>query len=39
MVLNPLPTKLKDPDSFSISCIIGNVSIDRALCDLDSSVN
>ena len=39
MVLNPLPTKLKDPDSFSISCIIGNVSIDRALCDLGSSVS
>ena len=39
VVLNQLPTKLKDPGSFSIPCIIGNVSIDRALCDLGSSVS
>jgi len=29
VVLNQLPTKLKDPGSFSIPSIIGNVSIDR----------
>jgi len=39
VVLNQLPTKLKDPGSFSIPCIIGNVSIDRVLCDLGSSVS
>jgi len=39
VVLNQLPAKLKDLDSFSIPCTIGNVSIDRALCDLGSSVS
>jgi len=39
VVLNQLPAKLKDPGSFSIPCTIGNVSIDRALCDLGSSVS
>jgi len=39
VVLNQLPVKLKDPSSFSIACTIGNVSIDRALCDLGSSVS
>jgi len=39
VVLNQLPAKLKDLDSFSIPCMIGNVSIDRALCDLGSSVS
>ena len=38
VILNQLPAKLKDPDSFSIPCMIGNVSIDRALCDLGVSV-
>ena len=39
MILNQLPAKLKDPSSFSIPCMIENVSIDRTLCDLDSSLN
>ena len=39
MVLNKLLTKLKDPDSFSIPHLIENVSIDKALCNLDSSVS
>ena len=39
VVLNQLPAKLKEPGSFSIPCMIGNVSIDRALCDLGSSVS
>jgi len=39
VVLNQLPTKLKDPGSFSIPCTIGNVTIDRALCALGSSVS
>ena len=36
---NKLPAKLKDPSSFSIPCLLGNVSIERALCDLESSVS
>jgi len=39
VVLNQLPAKLKDPDSFSIPCMIANVSIDRAMCDLSLSVS
>ena len=31
--------KLKDPGSFSIPCIVGNMGIARALCDLGSSVS
>ena len=37
VVLNKLPTKFKDPGSFSIPCLIE--SIDMALCDLGSSVS
>ena len=39
MVLNNLPTKLEDPSIFSIPCLIGNVSIDGAFCDLSLSVS
>ncbi|XP_058008897.1 uncharacterized protein LOC131183067 [Hevea brasiliensis] len=35
---NKLPSKLKDPGSFSIPCLIGNMKIDRALCDLSASL-
>lgn len=34
-----MPPKLKDPKSFTISCIIGNFSFERALCDLGASIN
>ena len=34
MALNKFLVKLKDPVNFSTSHLIGNVSIDRALCDL-----
>ncbi|XP_016199621.1 uncharacterized protein LOC107640625 [Arachis ipaensis] len=34
-----LPPKLKDPGSFLISCTIGNMTIERALCDLGASIN
>ncbi|XP_010556059.1 PREDICTED: uncharacterized protein LOC104825429 [Tarenaya hassleriana] len=34
-----LPPKLSDPGSFSIHCKLGNVSIDRALCDFGASVS
>ncbi|XP_024021582.1 uncharacterized protein LOC112091651 [Morus notabilis] len=34
-----LPTKLKDPGSFTIPCTIGNSFFDKALCDLRASIN
>ncbi|XP_016199695.1 uncharacterized protein LOC107640705 [Arachis ipaensis] len=34
-----LPPKLKDPGSFLIQCTIGNMAIDKALCDLGASIN
>jgi len=37
-IQNKLPAKLKDPDNFSNPCLIGNVPINCALCDLGSSV-
>ncbi|XP_057984600.1 uncharacterized protein LOC131169397 [Hevea brasiliensis] len=36
---NKLPPKLKDPGSFSIPCHIGDISIEKALCDLGASVS
>ena len=33
------PVKLQDPDDFFISCCIGDVYIEGALCDLGSSVS
>jgi len=37
-LLKEFPPKLKDSGSFSIPCMVGNVRIDRALCDLGASV-
>jgi len=37
-IQNKLPAKLKDPDSFLISCLIGNVPMNHALCDLGLSL-
>ncbi|XP_016173160.1 uncharacterized protein LOC107615626 [Arachis ipaensis] len=34
-----IPPKLKDLGSFLISCTIGNMTIDRSLCDLGASIN
>src|SRR5256886_11866894 len=34
-----LPQKLEDPGSFTIPCIIGKVTFENALCDLEASVN
>ncbi|XP_073120818.1 uncharacterized protein [Henckelia pumila] len=34
-----LPQKLKDPESFTIPCIIGGATVNRALCDLGASIN
>jgi len=39
MVLNKLHTKFKDTSDFSISCLIGNLSINRVLYDLGPSVS
>ncbi|XP_057990583.1 uncharacterized protein LOC131172964 [Hevea brasiliensis] len=36
---NKLPLKLKDPRSFFIPCLIGNMNINKALCDLGASVS
>ncbi|XP_057747048.1 uncharacterized protein LOC130966278 [Arachis stenosperma] len=34
-----LPPKLKDPGNFLIPCTIGNMAIDKSLCDLGASIN
>ncbi|XP_022877009.1 uncharacterized protein LOC111395256 [Olea europaea var. sylvestris] len=34
-----LPSKLKDPGSYTVPCTIGEVYFDKALCDLDASIN
>ncbi|XP_016206551.1 uncharacterized protein LOC107646922 [Arachis ipaensis] len=34
-----LPKKLKDPESFVIPCIIGEVTVERALCVLGVSID
>ena len=39
VIQNKLCTKLMDSGSFSISRLIGNMSINHALCDLGSSVS
>ena len=38
-IQNKLPAKLKDLRSLSIPYLIGNVSINRAFCDLGPSVS
>jgi len=39
VIQNKLPAKLMDPGSFSVPCLIGNVSIDHVFCDLGSTMN
>ncbi|XP_057989075.1 uncharacterized protein LOC131172136 [Hevea brasiliensis] len=36
---NKLPLKLNDFGNFSVHCLKGNMSIDKALCDLEASVS
>ena len=36
---NKIPKKMKDPRSFTIPCLIGNLLIDKALVDLRASIN
>ncbi|XP_057747032.1 uncharacterized protein LOC130966261 [Arachis stenosperma] len=39
IIQKKLPQKLKDPWSFQIPCIIGDITIEKALCDLGASIN
>ncbi|XP_073054086.1 uncharacterized protein [Primulina eburnea] len=38
-VQNKIPLKLKDPESFSVPCVIGDILFHKALCDLGASIN
>ncbi|XP_025639539.1 uncharacterized protein [Arachis hypogaea] len=39
IIQKKLSKKMKDPGSFQIPCIIGDISIEKALCDLGASIN
>ncbi|XP_057755943.1 uncharacterized protein LOC130975130 [Arachis stenosperma] len=39
IIQHKLPQKLKDPGSFQIPCIIGEITVENALCDLGASIN
>ncbi|XP_019234601.1 PREDICTED: uncharacterized protein LOC109215042 [Nicotiana attenuata] len=39
VIQHKLPQKLKDPGSFTIPMRIGEIDVDRALCDLGASIN
>ncbi|XP_015940420.1 uncharacterized protein LOC107465947 [Arachis duranensis] len=39
IIQHKLPQKLKDPRSFQIPCIIGEITVEKALCDLGASIN
>ncbi|XP_057760577.1 uncharacterized protein LOC130980955 [Arachis stenosperma] len=39
IIQKKLPQKLKDPGSFQIPCIIGDITIEKALSDLGASIN
>ncbi|XP_038891629.1 uncharacterized protein LOC120081020 [Benincasa hispida] len=36
---NNIPTKMKDPRSFTLPCSIGGKEVRNALCDLEASIN
>ncbi|KAK5826189.1 hypothetical protein PVK06_021104 [Gossypium arboreum] len=36
---NKLPNKLKDPESFTITCLISSLDVNNALADLGASIN
>ncbi|XP_057734307.1 uncharacterized protein LOC130949667 [Arachis stenosperma] len=38
IIQHKLPQKLKDPGSFQIPCIIGEITVEKALCDLGASI-
>ncbi|XP_052114337.1 uncharacterized protein LOC127745564 [Arachis duranensis] len=39
IIQHKLPQKLKDPGSFQIPCILGEITVEKALCDLRASTN
>ncbi|XP_057745198.1 uncharacterized protein LOC130963065 [Arachis stenosperma] len=39
IIQKKLPQKIKDLGSFQIPCIIGDITIEKALCDLGASIN
>ncbi|XP_057745101.1 uncharacterized protein LOC130962962 [Arachis stenosperma] len=39
IIQHKLPQKLKDPKSFQIPCIIGEITVEKALCGLGASIN
>ncbi|XP_074290803.1 uncharacterized protein LOC141617501 [Silene latifolia] len=39
VLLNLMPEKLQDLGCFSILCMVGNLSIKKALCDLGASIS
>ncbi|XP_020992544.1 uncharacterized protein LOC110278640 [Arachis duranensis] len=39
IIQHKLSQKLKDPASFQIPCIIGEITVEKALCDLGASIN
>ena len=39
ILLNKIPSKLKDSGSFTIPCTIGYINFEKVLCDLDASIN
>ena len=39
IIQHKLPQKLKNPGSFQIPCIIGEITVEKALCDLGASIN
>ncbi|XP_015954934.1 uncharacterized protein LOC107479304 [Arachis duranensis] len=39
MIQRGIPPKLKDPRSFVVSCTIGKMTLDKALCDLGACIN
>ena len=39
IIQNKLPPKLKDPGSFTIPCVVGDISVAKALVDSRASIN
>ncbi|XP_015965745.1 uncharacterized protein LOC107489503 [Arachis duranensis] len=39
IIQHKLPPKLKDPGSFQIFCVLGEITVKKALCDLGASMN
>ena len=39
IITHKMPTKLKDPRSFTLPCVVGAQEFPRCLCDLGASIN